>query len=93
MIARAIFVALAGLTSTASAAFGITTTSSSYVVDAGSTNSLVVTVSRASCDVTSIVYRGVELQYPSTGSHIASGLGSATVSATTVNSENHDSCC
>ncbi|EKV08477.1 hypothetical protein PDIG_58200 [Penicillium digitatum PHI26] len=66
----------------ASAAFGITTSSDSYVIDAGSANDLVFTVSRTNCDITSINHFGSELQYKSTGSHIGSGLGSATVSAT-----------
>lgn len=66
----------------ASAAFGITTNDDSYVIDAGSTNPLTFTVSRESCDITSINYYGTELQYSGQGSHIGSGLGSATVSAT-----------
>ncbi|KAK1142263.1 hypothetical protein N8T08_008007 [Aspergillus melleus] len=65
----------------ANAAFGLTTNDNSYVIDAGSPNSLVFTVSRSSCDITSIKYYGSELQYPSQGSHIGSGLGSASVSA------------
>ncbi|KAL4889877.1 rhamnogalacturonate lyase A [Aspergillus ambiguus] len=65
----------------ASAAFGLTTTSSSYTIDAGSPNPLKFTVSRTSCDITSINYYGSELQYQSQGSHIGSGLGTATVSA------------
>ncbi|KAF7595641.1 hypothetical protein BBP40_005389 [Aspergillus hancockii] len=64
------------------AAFGITTTSSAYTIDAGSSNPLKFTVSRSSCDITSINFYGSELQYSSQGSHIGSGLGSATVSAT-----------
>ncbi|OOQ83658.1 Rhamnogalacturonate lyase A [Penicillium brasilianum] len=64
------------------AAFGLTTNSGTYVVDAGSSNSLKFTVDRTNCDITSIVYYGSELQYQSTGSHIGSGLGSATVTAT-----------
>ncbi|ELU44848.1 rhamnogalacturonase B [Rhizoctonia solani AG-1 IA] len=39
-------------------------------------------VNQANCDITSLVYRGNEYQYQSTFSHIGSGLGSATVSAT-----------
>ncbi|CAG8410708.1 unnamed protein product [Penicillium salamii] len=67
----------------ASAAFGITTSSSAYVIDAGSSNPLKFTVSRTNCDITSINFYGSELQYQSTGSHIGSGLGSsATVTAT-----------
>ncbi|KAK2809818.1 hypothetical protein FQN50_003458 [Emmonsiellopsis sp. PD_5] len=66
----------------AQAAFGLTESESSYTVDSGSANPLVFTVNRASCDITSILYRGEEFQYASQGSHIGSGLGSATVSAT-----------
>ncbi|KAJ5040183.1 hypothetical protein NUH16_009985 [Penicillium rubens] len=73
---------LALLAKQASAAFGITTSSDSYVIDAGSSNPLKFTVSRSSCDITSINYYAAELQYQSTGSHIGSSLGSATVSAT-----------
>ncbi|XHF98913.1 hypothetical protein AWENTII_002445 [Aspergillus wentii] len=66
----------------ASAAFGLTTNDGSYVVDAGSPNPLKFTVDRSSCDITSINFYGSELQYSGKGSHIGSGLGSATVSAT-----------
>ncbi|KAJ5600780.1 hypothetical protein N7450_001847 [Penicillium hetheringtonii] len=83
MFSRALGVAALALCArVANAAFGLTTNSGSYVVDAGSSNPLKFTVSRTSCDITSIVYYGSELQYQSTGSHIGSGLGSATVSAT-----------
>ena len=68
------------------AAFGLTSSSSSYVLNAGSSNSLVVTVSRTSCDITSILYRGEEFQYSSTGSHIASGLSPSSVEAEAVGS-------
>lgn len=73
--------------SSAWAAFGLTSSTSSYVLDAGSSNAFVVTVSRTSCDITSIKYRGEEFQYSSQGSHIASGLGTATVSAEVVSSK------
>ncbi|KAF2089146.1 polysaccharide lyase family 4 protein [Saccharata proteae CBS 121410] len=63
------------------AAFGVTTSSAGYVVDAGSTYPLVVTVDSSNCDITSIMYRDEELQYQSTGSHISSGLGSANVTS------------
>ena len=66
------------------AAFGVTTSSSSYTIDSGSSNGFVVTVSRSDCSITSIKYRGTEYQYKSQTSHIASGLGSADVSYTTV---------
>ncbi|OBT84317.1 hypothetical protein VE02_08332 [Pseudogymnoascus sp. 03VT05] len=80
-------VALLGCVSSAFGAFGITTYTASYAIDAGSAETFVVTVSRTNCDITSIKYRGVEYQYQSTKSHIASGLGSATVTATTINSQ------
>ncbi|PGH27434.1 hypothetical protein AJ80_00912 [Polytolypa hystricis UAMH7299] len=64
------------------AAFGYTTSSSSYTIDAGSANPLVFDVSRSTCDITSILYRGTQLQYSSQSSHIGSGLGSASVSIT-----------
>jgi rhamnogalacturonan endolyase len=47
----------------------------------------VFTVNSKSCDIKSIKYRGEELQYPSTGSHISSGLGSATVKYETISSQ------
>ncbi|KAF7550256.1 hypothetical protein G7046_g8072 [Stylonectria norvegica] len=69
------------------AAFGVTTSTSSYVIDSGSSNGFVVTVSRSDCSITSIKYRSTEYQYGSQTSHIASGLGSATVSYTTISSK------
>jgi rhamnogalacturonan endolyase len=56
-------------------------------VDAGSANPLVFTVNAKSCDIKSIRYRSEELQYPSQGSHIGSGLGSATVKFQTINNQ------
>jgi rhamnogalacturonan endolyase len=83
MIPSTLFVAsLALWGKVANAAFGLTTNTDSYVVDAGSSNPLIFTVDRESCDITSISFYGSELQYQSTGSHIGSGLGTATVSAT-----------
>ncbi|KAI0164202.1 polysaccharide lyase family 4 protein [Xylariaceae sp. FL1272] len=70
----------------ARAAYGITVTSStaSYVVDTASSYNFIVTISRSTCDITSLKFYGTEYQYQSTGSHIASGLGSGTsVSYTT----------
>lgn len=61
----------------------VTTSTASYTVDAQTSDGFVVTISRTSGDVTSIKYRGTEYQYQSTYSHIASGLGTATVSYTT----------
>ncbi|KAI1260620.1 polysaccharide lyase family 4 protein [Xylariaceae sp. FL1019] len=66
--------------------YGITVTSStaSYVVDTESSYNFIVTISRSTCDITSLKFYGTEYQYQSTGSHIASGLGSgASVSYTT----------
>jgi len=79
-----IYVLLA-LAPPALAAFGVTTTSSSYVIDSGSSNGFVVTVSRSDCSITSLNFRSAEYQYRSQSSHIASGLGSATVSYSIIN--------
>ncbi|KAI8626714.1 polysaccharide lyase family 4 protein [Xylariaceae sp. FL1651] len=56
----------------------VTSSSSSYVIDTASSYSFVVTISRSTCDITSLKFYGTEYQYQSTGSHIASGLGSGT---------------
>ncbi|CAE6414665.1 unnamed protein product [Rhizoctonia solani] len=78
---------LASYLGAVNAAFGVTSSGGRYVIDAGSANPLVIKVNQANCDITSLVYRGNEYQYQSTFSHIGSGLGSATVSATVVNSQ------
>ncbi|KAG9253718.1 polysaccharide lyase family 4 protein [Emericellopsis atlantica] len=62
------------------AAFGYTSSGGNYIVDAGSPNPLVFSVSQSSCDINSIKYRGIELQSTEKNSHIGSGLGSARVS-------------
>lgn len=82
-----LFSALALFSPLVSAAFGLTSDSSSYILDAGSSNELVVSVNKESCDITSILYRGEQLQYQSKGSHISSGLGSATVTGEVVSSQ------
>ncbi|KAF5018406.1 hypothetical protein F66182_9613 [Fusarium sp. NRRL 66182] len=64
------------------AAFGVTSNSDSLVVDSGNSNGFSITVSKKDCSVNSIKYRGAEYQYKSQTSHIASGLGSATVKST-----------
>lgn len=64
-------------------AITVTTSSSSYTVDTQSTNGMSVAISRSTCDITSLKYYGTEYQYSGTYSHIASGLGSATVSYST----------
>jgi rhamnogalacturonan endolyase len=67
--------------------FGVTTTSTSYVVDTGA--QVVFTISRTNADLTSIKYNGNELTAPfsvtSRYSHYESGLSSTatTVTATT----------
>ena len=76
--------AVACFSSSAYAAFGFTKSGSNYVVDAGADNPLVFTVNGANCDLNSIKFRGTELQYSGKGSHLSSGLGSATVAATQV---------
>jgi rhamnogalacturonan endolyase len=83
MLLGQVALAAVAFTGTAHAAFGITSSGSNYVIDAGSENSLKVSVNQKSCDITSIVYRGEELQ-DAQGSHISSGLGSATVKAETI---------
>ncbi|EUC62259.1 rhamnogalacturonate lyase [Rhizoctonia solani AG-3 Rhs1AP] len=80
-----LFAFLASCLRLANAAFGVTSSDGRYVVDAGSANPLVIKINQANCDITSLVYRGNEYQYQSTFSHIGSGLGGATVSATVVN--------
>ncbi|KAL2162354.1 hypothetical protein VTH06DRAFT_7267 [Thermothelomyces fergusii] len=66
-------------------AFGYTSSGNNFVIDAGSANPLIFSVSKSSCDINSIKYRGTELQYSRTGTHIGSGLGSATVSVSQIN--------
>lgn len=62
-------------------AFGVTSSGGNYVVDTGA--GLVFKVSQSSGDINSIQYNGVEYQATDKNSHIASGLGTATVTATT----------
>ncbi|PSN70408.1 Rhamnogalacturonate lyase A [Corynespora cassiicola Philippines] len=87
MFFKSVLLATAAFSSSACAAFGITTSGSNIVVDAGSDNALVFTVNTGSCDITSIKYRGEEFQDGEKGSHISSGLGSATVKSEIVNSQ------
>ena len=79
---------LLSLASTTLAQFGLTEDSDSFIINAGSANSLVTTVRKSDCDVRSIIFRGTELQGPQDqGTHIGSGLGSATVTAETLDGE------
>ncbi len=84
MLLSVLFLSTLGFTSSVLAAFGFAKSGNNYVIDAGSSESFVFTVSGTNCDITSIKYRNVELQGQSKGSHISSGLGSATVSVTEV---------
>ncbi|KAG8964061.1 hypothetical protein FRC03_002267 [Tulasnella sp. 419] len=70
----------------AQAAFGVTSSGGYYTVDTGAANPFIFKVNQANCDITSLLFQGVEYQYSSQTSHINSGLGSATVSATTISS-------
>jgi len=85
---HALFVGIGGYANTDSGwcnvltidlAFGVTQSGSNIVVDTGSTATLVFTVNAENCDITSLKYQGEELQDPSKGTQIASGLGSAAV--------------
>ncbi|KAF1949167.1 polysaccharide lyase family 4 protein [Byssothecium circinans] len=87
MFIRSAIVAAAAFSSTTLAAFGITTSGDNIIVDAGSDNAFKVSVSSKSCDINSILYRGEEFQYKGKGSHISSGLGSATVKSQIVSSK------
>lgn len=65
-------------------AITVDTTDSAYTVNTESGNGLKATISRSSCDITSLIYRSTDYQYSSQSSHIASGLGSSvSVSYTT----------
>lgn len=69
------------------AAFGVTTSGNNLIVDSGNSNGFSVAVSKSDCSINSILYRGADYQYKSQTSHIASGLGSATVTSTVISSE------
>ncbi|KAF2032231.1 Rhamnogalacturonase B [Setomelanomma holmii] len=84
MFVKSALLAAVTFTSSALAAFGVSQSGTTITVDAGSANALVFTVDSGSCDIKSIKYLGDEYQYPSTGSHISSGLGTATVKYETI---------
>ncbi|KAJ3470867.1 hypothetical protein MRS44_000966 [Fusarium solani] len=69
------------------AAFGATESGNNLVVDSGNSNGFSITVSKSDCSINSIKFRGTEYQYKSQTSHIASGLGSASVSYTTISNK------
>ncbi|OLN97785.1 Rhamnogalacturonate lyase A 2, partial [Colletotrichum chlorophyti] len=79
------FAGLAFLWGTAEAAFGLTTSTTSYTVDTN--GGLVFSVSRSTGDVTSLLFNGVEYQGTSKPSQINSGLGTSTVTAETINGQ------
>jgi rhamnogalacturonan endolyase len=66
------------------ASFGVISSGGYYTVDTGA--SFVFKVSQTSGDITSLVYNGTQYQATDKNTHIASGLGSATVMATTYGS-------
>ncbi|KAI0198277.1 polysaccharide lyase family 4 protein [Astrocystis sublimbata] len=53
----------------------VSETETSYTVDTESQYKFLVTIDRASCDITSLSFYGQEHQFQGTKSHIASGLG------------------
>ena len=61
-------------------AFGVTSSGGAYTVDTGA--GLVFKVNQSSGDITSLNFNGTEYQATDKNSQIASGLGSATVTAT-----------
>jgi rhamnogalacturonan endolyase len=69
------------LPSRSPAAFGVTSSGGLYSVDTGA--GLVFKVDQSSGDITSIVFNGTEYQATDKNSQIASGLGTAAVTATT----------
>ncbi|KAF4458346.1 rhamnogalacturonate lyase a [Fusarium albosuccineum] len=73
--------------SPALAAFGVTTSGTNLIVDSGNSNGFSISISTNDCSINSIKFRGEEFQYKSQTSHIASGLGSATVSNNIINSK------
>ncbi|KAB5549555.1 rhamnogalacturonase B [Coniochaeta sp. 2T2.1] len=74
--------AAASLSSTANAAFGVTTKGNSYSVD--TSGGLVFDVSKSTGDITSLLYNGVQYQGTSKMSQINSGLGTSTVTTETI---------
>ena len=91
MLFRCAIAAVVAFSSTAFAAFGITTSGDNIIVDAGSENAFKISINSKSCDINSILYRGEDFQYKSKGSHISSGLGTATVKSEIVSGKcGHD---
>ncbi|KAI0173105.1 polysaccharide lyase family 4 protein [Hypoxylon sp. FL1284] len=84
MLLQFLFLFVFAFASSVHAAFGFSRSGNDYVIDAGSSNPLIFTVNGGSCDITSIKYRGTELQGPSKGTALSSGLGSATVKVESV---------
>ncbi|CAG8961283.1 hypothetical protein HYFRA_00013562 [Hymenoscyphus fraxineus] len=75
------FATLVGLLASRVDAITLSTSDSAYTIDTQASNPFAVSIKRSNCDISSIKYRGDEVQYASQGSHISSGLGTATVSA------------
>lgn len=66
------------------ASFGVTSSDGYYIADTGA--GLVFKINQSNGDMTSVRYNGIELNNQSKASYIASGLGSATVTATSYDS-------
>ncbi|KAI0021731.1 polysaccharide lyase family 4 protein [Xylariomycetidae sp. FL0641] len=88
MLLQILLLCVAAFVSSVSAGFGYKSSGGNYVIDAGSSNPLVFSVSASSCDINSILFRGTQLQGSSKGSHIASGLGSASVDVKQIKGSN-----
>lgn len=89
MYLRTALLTLASTTTTL-AAFGVTKGKNSITIDSGAPSSsspFLFTVNTLNCDITSLKYAGEELQWPDKGSHIEMGLGSATVTYTTIGTQ------
>lgn len=79
-IPSAVLAVVSFLVPAVTCAFGYTSSGNNFVIDAGSSNAFTFSVSKSSCDINSIRYRSIELQDGEKGTHIGSGLGSASVS-------------
>jgi rhamnogalacturonan endolyase len=66
----------------AATSFGYTSSSGSWVISSG--EGLTVTMDQDTCDITSMLWNDVELQYSAKNTHVNSGLGSVTSSIKTL---------
>ncbi|KAF8426229.1 polysaccharide lyase family 4 protein [Tirmania nivea] len=79
------FACLLSIASTVFAAFGVSSNGNNYVVDTN--GGLVFSVSKFNGDIVSLLYNGVQCQDSSKMSHVGSGLGHSSVTASTINSQ------